>query len=221
MPLLGSLTRNRVRAVLAIACLAPLAGCGGGGDGGGNGTTNPPPPVTLDNIQVTPTTIAVTAGSTQAISATGRTSTGATVSGVSFSYASSNAAVASVSQTGSVLGVSAGTATITVTGSAGSVSKSAAVAVTVTGVLPNQVTVTAGAASNDFTPPNVAVARGGTVTWTFGALVHNVEFQGGTGAPANVGNTSNATASRTFAAAGTFAYLCSLHGGMNGSVFVP
>jgi plastocyanin len=204
---------------LAAACLVALSACGGG-DGGG-GTTNPPPPATLDNIVVTPTTISVSAGATQTISATGRTAAGATVSGVNFAYASSNTAVASVSQSGQVLGISAGTSTITVTGSQGTVTKTATVAVTVTGGLPNQVVVVAGAATNDFTPPNVAVARGGTVTWTFGALVHNVDFQGVTGAPARIPDTSNASVARTFGTAGTFAYVCSLHSGMNGSVLVP
>lgn len=208
------------RPALAVVCLTTMVGCGGG-DGGGNGTTNPPPPVTLDNIVVTPTTLSVSAGATQTITAAGRTAAGATASGVTFSYASSNAAVATVSQSGQVLGVSAGTATITVTGAQGAVSKSATVAVTVTGVLPTQVLVTAGAATNDFTPPNVAVARGGTVTWTFGALVHNVDFQGTAGAPARIPDTSNASVARTFATAGNFAYVCSLHGGMNGSVLVP
>lgn len=212
--------RSRWRVGFAVLAAASLAGCGGGG-GGGNGTTNPPPPVTLDNIVVTPTTVSVSAGATQSISATGRTAAGATVSGVTFGYASSNSAVASVSQSGQVLGVSAGTATITVTGTQGTVSRTATVAVTVTGALPNQVLVTAGAATNDFTPPNVAVARGGTVTWSFGALVHNVDFQGTAGAPARIPDTSNASVARTFGTAGTFAYVCSLHSGMNGSVLVP
>jgi plastocyanin len=210
----------RLLLALATVCLATMAACGGGGDGGG-GTTNPPPPATLDNIVVSPTTVSVSAGSTQAITASGRSAAGATVSGVSFTFSTSNAAIATVSQAGLVLGISAGTATITVTGTSGSVSKTATVNVSVTGSLPTQVTVVAGAASNDFTPQNVALARGGTVTWTFGALTHNVDFQGAAGAPANIPNTSNASVSRIFGAAGTFAYICTLHSGQNGSVFVP
>jgi plastocyanin len=83
------------------------------------------------------------------------------------------------------------------------------------------VTVVAGAASNDFTPANVALARGGTVTWTFGALIHNVDFEGKAGAPTNVPNTANASIARTFANAGSFGYVCTLHGGMNGTILVP
>lgn len=221
MRALRSVWHEWQRRALVVPGVAVLVACGGGGGDGGSGTTNPPPPVTLDNIVVTPTTVSLSAGATQAISATARSASGATVSGVTFGYASSNAAVASVSQGGQVLGISAGTATITVTGTLGAVSRSATVAVTVTGVLPNQVLVTAGAATNDFTPPNVAVARGGTVTWSFGALVHNVDFQGAAGAPARIPDTSNASVARTFGSAGTFAYVCTLHSGMNGSVFVP
>ena len=196
-----------------------LAACGGGGDGGG--TTNPPPTATLDNVTVSPTTLSLRAGSTQNITPSASSASGAAVAGVSFSYSSSNTAVASVSQTGQVLGISAGTSTITVTGTLGSVSKSATTAVTVTGALPNAVTVVSGTAANTFTPPNVALARGGTVTWTFGDLVHNVDFQGTSGAPAGIGNTTNASVGRTFNTPGNFGYVCTLHSGMSGNVLVP
>jgi len=215
--------RRTVRAVkvrmgvVGVALL--LTGCGGG-DGGG--TTNPPPPAaTLDNIVVTPTTLSLGAGQSQTLNASGRTSAGAAVSGVTFAYSSSSQTVATVSATGLVLALTAGSATITVTGTAGGVSKSATSALTVTGALPNAVTVVSGAASNDFTPANVALARGGTVTWTFGPLIHNVDFEGKAGAPANIGNTVNASIARTFANAGSFGYVCSLHGGMNGTILVP
>jgi len=209
-----SLVRVRI-----VSAALVVAGCGGGGDGG---TTNPPPPAaTLDNIVVTPVTLALGAGQSQTISASGRTAAGATVSGVTFGYSSSNQTVATVSTTGLVLALTAGTATITVTGTSGGVSKSGTTTLTVTGTLPNAVTVVSGAASNDFTPANVALARGGTVTWTFGPLVHNVDFEGKAGAPANVGNTTNASIARTFANAGSFGYVCSLHGGMNGTIVVP
>lgn len=204
---------------LMIAAALLLAACGGGG--GGGGTTNPPPGVTLENVTVTPTTLSLSAGSTQSITPTGVSASGATVAGVTFSYSSSNTSVASVSQTGAVLGIAAGTSTITVTGTLGSVSKSATTAVTVTGALPSAVTVVAGSAANTFTPPNVAIARGGTVTWTFGDLLHNVDFQGTAGAPNGVPNTANASVARTFNTAGNFGYVCTLHSGMSGNVLVP
>jgi plastocyanin len=76
------------------------------------------------------------------------------------------------------------------------------------------------AVSDDlFTPANVQVNVGTTVTWNWAsdAREHNVTFTDGT----TSGNKSGGGSySRTFAAAGTFNYSCTLHGGMNGSVLV-
>jgi plastocyanin len=70
-----------------------------------------------------------------------------------------------------------------------------------------------------FTPANVQVSVGTTVTWTWAsdARDHNVTFGDGTSS----GNrAAGATFSKTFPTAGTFTYSCTLHGGMNGSVVV-
>jgi plastocyanin len=85
---------------------------------------------------------------------------------------------------------------------------------------PSAATVQALASSNAFSPSQVTIARNGTVTWNFSTLTHNVTFTGGTGAPANVPETTNAQVSRTFGTAGSFPYRCTLHDGMNGSVTV-
>ena len=72
--------------------------------------------------------------------------------------------------------------------------------------------------NNQFTPADIQVSPGTTVTWTWGAgaSTHNVTFSDGV--------TSNDRASgsytRTFAAAGTFPYSCTLHPGMSGTVTV-
>lgn len=80
--------------------------------------------------------------------------------------------------------------------------------------------VAAGDNSNVFTPASVEVARGAVVTWTFGARPHNVIFNSAAGAPANVEVTSNAQVARTFNTVGSFAYDCTLHSGMTGTVVV-
>lgn len=70
-----------------------------------------------------------------------------------------------------------------------------------------------------FSPANVQVSVGTTVTWTWasGATTHNVTFNDGTGSgDKNAGQSF----SRTFSTAGTFNYHCTLHGGMTGSVVV-
>lgn len=205
---------------MAVVLAGSVLACGGGG--GGGTTPPPPPPATLDRINVSPVSVSVGAGQTQALTVQGVSASGVAVSGVNFTYVSANTGVATVSSVGRVTGLAAGTTSITVTGTAGSVSRTANVPVTVTGSLPTAVSVIAGASTNDFTPSEVAIARGGTVTWSFPGIQHNVDFQGATGAPANIGNTgSGNSAARTFNSAGSFGYICSLHSGMAGSVFVP
>ena len=72
---------------------------------------------------------------------------------------------------------------------------------------------------NLFAPITAQVSVGTTVTWTWAssASAHNVTFGDGT---TSGDKTGGATFSRTFNAAGTFSYHCTLHPGMDGSVIV-
>jgi plastocyanin len=74
---------------------------------------------------------------------------------------------------------------------------------------------------NLFDPDNLSVPAGTTVTWTWnGAADHNVTWTG-QGAPAPSPTQASGTYSRTFAAAGTFDYFCTIHGqSMSGTVVV-
>lgn len=71
---------------------------------------------------------------------------------------------------------------------------------------------------DQFVRAAVQVIQGGTVQWTWrGANQHNVTFTGG---PASATQT-NGTFQRTFPTAGTFAYMCTIHGQtMSGTVTV-
>ena len=71
---------------------------------------------------------------------------------------------------------------------------------------------------NQFVAAAVRVARGGTVRWTWrGGNPHNVTFTGG---PASATQASG-TFERTFDAAGTYSYHCTIHGqSMSGTVTV-
>jgi plastocyanin len=71
---------------------------------------------------------------------------------------------------------------------------------------------------NIFTPPNIQVNVGTTVTWTWSPNVasHNVTFGDGAKSP----DQTTGTFTRTFSTAGTFNYSCTLHSGMSGSVKV-
>ena len=71
-----------------------------------------------------------------------------------------------------------------------------------------------------FNPSAITVPVGGTVTWRFESMPHNVTFRQASGVPSNIGTNSNASVSRSFALGGTFVYDCTLHPGMSGSVTV-
>ena len=71
---------------------------------------------------------------------------------------------------------------------------------------------------NQFVASTVRVLAGGTVHWTWrGSNPHNVTFAGG---PASTTQTDG-TFERTFPTAGSFSYLCTIHGqSMSGTVTV-
>lgn len=79
-------------------------------------------------------------------------------------------------------------------------------------------------ASLAFSPANVAVQPGATVTWVFGAVGHTVTFDAQAGVPNDIGSVSspnaNVSVSRTFTTAGIYTYHCSIHPSMTGSVTV-
>lgn len=65
------------------------------------------------------------------------------------------------------------------------------------------------------------VGPNGTITWEFGAVPHNVTFAATPGRPADIaGFNTNTSIARTFTTTGTFAYECTIHPGMRGSVVV-
>jgi plastocyanin len=75
--------------------------------------------------------------------------------------------------------------------------------------------------NNVFTPANLNVDPGRTVTWVWnpGGVDHNIVFSDGS--PGS-GVKSSGSFQRTFSTAGSFAYFCSIHGAsvMSGAVVV-
>lgn len=71
---------------------------------------------------------------------------------------------------------------------------------------------------NLFNPQQASVTVGTTVTWTWtGSNQHNVTFNGGPASPTQTAGQYT----RQFTAAGTFPYLCTVHGAsMSGTVVV-
>jgi plastocyanin len=77
-----------------------------------------------------------------------------------------------------------------------------------------------GYATFSFSPSSVTIKQGGTVTWTNNAgAAHNVTFMTA-GSPADIGNFTSGSNSRTFDAVGTYQYHCTNHSGMAGTVKV-
>ena len=74
-------------------------------------------------------------------------------------------------------------------------------------------------AGSSYSPANVTVAVGDTVTWTNSDQIsHTATADGGSFDTGPLGN--GASASATFANAGTFAYHCLIHPDMTGTVVV-
>lgn len=165
----------------------------------------------------------VTVGGTLQMTATGNDPGGSALPSVgTVTFTSSDDTKATVNGSGLVSGVAAGDVVISAEATVGGVTHSGDADVTVTTqTFPLTADVVAGNATQTFTPQTVDIALGGTVTWTFGALTHNVTFAGGqAGAPQNIPTTINAMVSRTFGTAGTFNYDCTVHPGMSGTVNV-
>lgn len=74
-------------------------------------------------------------------------------------------------------------------------------------------------AGTSFDPSSLTISQGQSVTWVFSGITHNVFFSG-TGAPANIPETSSGSVSRTFNTRGTFGMTCTLHPGMTGTITV-
>jgi plastocyanin len=76
--------------------------------------------------------------------------------------------------------------------------------------------------AEQFTPTRIDLTIGGTITFAFGSLEHNVFFDNQpAGAPANIPDPSaNKQVTRTFTTAGTYVYVCHIHPQMRGTVVV-
>jgi plastocyanin len=199
---------KRVYGLSGLALLALLSACGGGGD-----TTAPPGPLAVVSVGGPSGTLAV--GGTLQLTVAGKDANGTTLTGLAAAtWTSSNTAVATVgATTGLVTGVAVGSATITATISGIAGTKAVAVA------QPTATATVAATTGLTFEPAQVDILAGGTVTWQFQATAHNVTFNS-SGSPTNIGDTANGNVGRTFPTAGTFAYHCTLHPGMNGTVIV-
>lgn len=143
------------------------------------------------------------------------------------SFSTSNAAAAKVNSSGVVTAVAEGSAHITASLTSAGTTRTALAVVTVQNAA-TQATVIAPDIA--FTPFFTHIAAGGAVTWMFDAVPHNVtfgvyddwygEFIVSAGTPPNITTMSNGSEMRIFPMKGTFAYTCTQHLGMTGTVIV-
>ena len=78
------------------------------------------------------------------------------------------------------------------------------------------------ASSIQFKPPTISLAQGGTVTFQFEGVQHNVFFDdAGEGAPDNIPEpTANKSVTRKFDVPGNYTYHCHIHPEMSGTITV-
>jgi plastocyanin len=174
----------------------------------------------LSTVASLPATFQVAVNGTQQLTATAKDANGNAIAGVTgFGFSSSDEGRATVTTAGVVRGVSVGQATITTSLTRDGVTRTATSTANVSSIAGTAtVAATPGLA---FDPADVDITSGGSVSWAFGSVEHNVFFDAVAGAPANIpGQNQNTTIARTFATAGTFPYHCNIHAGMNGTVIV-
>lgn len=170
-------------------------------------------------VTVSPNPASVAVGGTVQLVATPRDQFGAPLSGAEpAAWSSGDPTRATVSGSGVVTGVAAGTATISASIQRNGVTRTGSVTVAVGGS-GQPTTASVRTVERTFSPSTVTIARGGSVTWQFDDM-HNVTFSGSGPTGGNIGNTSSGAVTRQFPGTGSFPYTCTLHNGMNGTVIV-
>jgi plastocyanin len=165
-------------------------------------------------VQITTSTATLEPGETSQFTAVALDAGGVTIPNAGApAWSSSATSVASVDQTGLVLAVTLGTASISATISGKTGSR------LVTVLMPDEAAVVT-MPGESFIPFQVNVRVGQLVYFEFPQNSHNVIFQRKNGAPADIQETSNVTISRQFNIEGQFPYDCTLHPGMSGVIVV-
>ncbi len=209
----------RIAQVISLFVVGAVAACGGGG-GDNGGTTNPPPPATVSFVSLTRTNVLLKPTETTSITASPKDANGNTLSGHAVTWTVLPATgVANITPNGAsvtISGAANGTATVTAT----SDSKTADVHVTVSSTIPTAADVQVGANGNAFSPADTDILSGGTVTFSWNGVTHNVTWQTTPATVQNITDRSTGSVGVTLNQTGTYSYHCTLHPGMDGTITV-
>jgi plastocyanin len=206
---------------ISVVVLCSLAACGGSGGSDNGGTTNPPPPAAVSSVSLSRSTALLKPSETATITATPKDANGNSLSGRTVSWTVLPATgVANITPNGSsvtVTGAANGSATVTATVE----QKTADAHITVTSTFATSADVGVGANGlNQFDPSTVDIGVGGTVTFSWNGVTHNVTWASPPAGVQNISDRSSGSVAATFNQAGTYDYHCTLHSGMNGTVVV-
>lgn len=195
-----------IRVVLASLLAVVLAtGCGG---------SDPVSTTAVAAVQITTPLGTLHPGETSQFTATAVNGLGNPISNAgTVTWSSQAPQIASVNQSGLVTAGVTGSTSITA-------SVQGVQGTRVVTVLPVGSGAIVTMPGNSFIPFEVTVRVGEQVFFEFPQTAHNVIFERKTGAPQDIAQTRNETIARTFSVAGQFAYDCTLHPGMTGSVRV-
>lgn len=210
----------RVHFVIAFTF---LAACGGGG--AADGVVAPVSTgavARFTSFELTPGVVSVAVGSTLSLTASARDDAGQPLAvDVAPAYSSADPALASVSIAGVVTGVAPGTTTVTASLTIAGVTKTSAATITVLAAGGPVSAATVTTTGTSFTPGTVTIPIGASVSWNFSGAVHNVTFTAAAPTGGSIPDQAiGSSVTRTFPVAGTFAFECTRHAGMNGSVVV-
>ena len=176
-------------------------------------------PQVFTSVALAPGAASLLAGGTIQLTADPLDQNGVPIGGlVPATFATSAAAVATVSSSGTVTAAGPGTATITASITSAAVTRTATAIITVN-------TPAAGATVTTpnltFAPSTVTIQAGQTVTWDFSGAVHNVTFFTAVPPGFNIPDQPiGSVIPRTFPTAGVYTYECTRHANMAGAVIV-
>lgn len=210
----------RIAQVIPLFVVGAVAACGGGGGDSGGTTNPPPPPATVSFVSLTRTSVLLKPTETTTITASPKDASGNTLSDHAVTWTVLPATgVANITPNGAsvtISGTANGTATVTAT----SDSKSADVHVTVTSSIPTSADIGVGAQGFAFTPADVDILSGGTVTFTWSGVTHNVTWQTTPASVSNITDRSTGSVPVTLNTTGVYSFHCTIHPGMDGTITV-